>query len=140
MRWRTEAGHSRWRCKDCRCQSRALTEYRATGIMAKLQPLVSVIIPSYKMGAYIGEALQSVGGQSYRRWEVVVVDDCGPDDGTYDVIKAFRTSFPDHRVECVRHPTNRGVSAARNTAIAAAEGEFLAFLDPDDSWFPDHLF
>jgi len=107
--------------------------------MAKPQPLVSVIIPSYKMGAYIGEALQSVGAQSYRRWEVVVVDDCGPDDGTYEVIKAFRTSFPDHRVECVRHPTNRGVSAARNTAIAAAEGEFLAFLDPDDSWFPDHL-
>jgi glycosyltransferase involved in cell wall biosynthesis len=96
--------------------------------------LVSVIIPCYKMGMYIGEALESVGKQSYTRWEVIAVDDCGPEDGTREIVESFAASHPEHRVEFIRHEKNGGVSKARNTAIHAAKGEFLAFLDPDDFW------
>lgn len=96
-------------------------------------------MPCYKMGQFIGEALDSIGQQSYGHWEVITVDDCGPDDGSMLVMNDFSARFPDHRVEWIRHGVNRGVSAARNTAIHAARGEWLAFLDPDDVWETDHL-
>jgi glycosyltransferase involved in cell wall biosynthesis len=101
--------------------------------------LVSVIMPAFRMGRFIAEALASVGAQTYGDWEVIVVDDHAPEDGTADLVQAFAKAWPGKRVELIRHEVNRGVSAARNTAIRAAQGEFLAFLDPDDRWFPDHL-
>jgi glycosyltransferase involved in cell wall biosynthesis len=100
---------------------------------------ISIIMPSYNMGHFIGEALQSIGRQSYENWEVIAVDDCGFDDGSMAIVKGFATRFPDHRVEWIRHEVNRGVSAARNTAILAARGEWFAFLDPDDVWETNHL-
>lgn len=103
------------------------------------KPMVSVIMPAYKMGAYIGEALRSVAGQSHPYWEVIVVDDHAPEDGTAGIVQAFAAAHPQHRVELIRHPHNQGVSAARNTGIQAAQGAYVAFLDPDDTWFPHHL-
>jgi teichuronic acid biosynthesis glycosyltransferase TuaG len=103
------------------------------------EPLVSIIIPCYKMGKYIGEALDSVGKQAYENWEVIVVDDCGPEDGTTEIVEAFATSHLEHQIELIRHEGNRGVSAARNTAIHKARGQLLAFLDPDDKWGPKYL-
>jgi glycosyltransferase involved in cell wall biosynthesis len=91
------------------------------------------------MGAFIGEALESIGNQTCADWELLAVDDCAPDDGTRSIIEAFAQRFPVHRVEYLRHETNLGVSAARNTAIDAARGQFVAFLDPDDVWMPAHL-
>lgn len=101
--------------------------------------LVSVIIPAFKMGQFISDALESVGAQTYPHWEVIVVDDAGPEDGTRQAVEIFAAKHPDHRVEYIRHETNQGVSAARNTAIASAKGELLAFLDPDDEWRPQYL-
>jgi|GEM_PF-769487 len=101
--------------------------------------LVSVIMPAYRMGRFITEALASVGAQTFGNWEVIVVDDHAPDDGTADLVREFAKAWPEKRVEFIRHEMNRGVSAARNTAIQAAKGTFLALLDPDDRWFPDHL-
>jgi teichuronic acid biosynthesis glycosyltransferase TuaG len=98
------------------------------------KPLVSVIMPCYKMGRFIGEALESVGAQTYTNWEVIAVDDCGPEDGTKEAVEDFAKKFPDHRILYHRHEKNGGVSAARNTAIGIAQGEYLAFLDPDDIW------
>ena len=103
------------------------------------ESLVSVIMPCYKMGEYIGEALESVAKQTYQHWEVIVVDDCGPDDGTREIVESFARIHPEHRVELIRHAENRGVSAARNTAIGEARGECLAFLDPDDLWGESYL-
>jgi glycosyltransferase involved in cell wall biosynthesis len=100
---------------------------------------VSVIIPCFKMGRFIGEALASVGTQTHGNWEVIAVDDCGPEDGTRQAVADFARQFPDHRVEYICHAANRGVSAARNTAALAAKGKFLAFLDPDDLWLPEKL-
>jgi len=108
-------------------------------IKEQSQPLVSVIIPCYKTGRFIGEALESVGKQSYLNWEVLAVDDCGPEDGTREAVKAFAANHPDQRVEYIRHDCNRGVSAARNTGIRAARGSVVALLDSDDLWNPDHL-
>lgn len=103
------------------------------------ETLVSVIIPSFKMGQFIGEALQSVGAQTYPHWEVIVVDDAGPEDGTRAAVDAFAVKHPDHRVEYIRHGTNQGVSVARRTALQASRGEYIAFLDADDAFLPEKL-
>jgi glycosyltransferase involved in cell wall biosynthesis len=105
----------------------------------QIDELVSIIIPTYKMGAYIGEALASVGAQSYTSWEVIVVDDCGPDDGTKAAVESFASLHHERRVKFIRLAENKGVSGARNAAVAAAAGEWLAFLDPDDLWLEGHL-
>lgn len=107
--------------------------------MNEVAPLVSVVMPAYKVGPFIAEALASVAAQTYANWEVLVVDDRGPDDGMVGIVRRFAAEHPDHRVELITHEENKGVSAARNTAIAAATGELIAFLDPDDHWFRDHL-
>jgi glycosyltransferase involved in cell wall biosynthesis len=91
------------------------------------------------MGRYIGEALESVASQAHTDWEIIVVDDCAPDDGTAEIVATFAAKHPDHRIEFIRHEVNTGVSGARNTAIKASKGEFLAFLDPDDTWKPEYL-
>jgi len=80
-----------------------------------------------------------VGGQTYPHWEVLVVDDAGPEDGTQAAVQAFAKRHRNHRVLYTRHKKNRGVSAARNTGIALAHGEYVALLDPDDWWKKDHL-
>lgn len=102
-------------------------------------PLVSVVMPAFGVGAYIPQALDSVAAQTYPNWEVVVVDDHGPDDGMAVSVHRFAAQHPAHRVELIRHDANMGVSAARNTAIAASRGELVAFLDPDDLWLSEHL-
>ncbi|BDS07628.1 glycosyl transferase [Oceaniferula spumae] len=101
--------------------------------------LVSVIIPCYKMGAYLADALESIAKQTYEYWEVIVVDDCGPEDGTHDAAAAFAAQYSDHRIEYLRLAENKGVSGARNAGAAEAKGEFLAFLDPDDLWRDHHI-
>jgi glycosyltransferase involved in cell wall biosynthesis len=101
--------------------------------------LVSVVMPAYRMGAYIGEALGSVARQTHTNWEVIVVDDHAPDDGTTAIVAAFAAAHTRHRVELIRHAVNQGVGQARNTAIDAARGTHLAFLDPDDLWMASHL-
>lgn len=101
--------------------------------------LFSVIIPAYKMGRYIGEALESVAAQTHIDWEIIVVDDCAPDDGTAEIVASFAAKHPNHRVEFIRHEVNGGVSKARNTALRHAKGDRIAFLDPDDIWKPEYL-
>ena len=103
------------------------------------EPLVSIIVPCYKMGKFISEALDAVGKQTYTHWEVIAVDDCGPEDGTQAIVKSFAVSYPDNRVDFIRLDQNAGVSAARNTGIQAAKAKLVAFLDPDDIWTKDHL-
>ena len=97
-----------------------------------MAPLVSVIIPTYNRAALVAEALASVKAQTYRDYEIVVVDDGGT-DGTWEVLSGCR------EIRVLRHPHRRGVSAARNTGINAARGQWLAFLDSDDLWLPDKL-
>lgn len=97
-------------------------------------PLVSVIIPTFNRRHLIGRALESVLRQTYPNWECLVVDDASTDD-TEGVVR----SFGDPRILYLRHDSNRGGSAARNTGIEEARGDYLAFLDSDDEWLPSKL-
>jgi glycosyltransferase involved in cell wall biosynthesis len=96
-------------------------------------PLVSVVVPTYNCAPFLGEALSSVFEQNYPNLEVIVVDDNSRDD-TLGALKAF-----EGRVTLIRLPQNLGPGAARNRGIAAARGEYLAFLDGDDVWLPGKL-
>lgn len=96
------------------------------------QPSVSVIIPTHNRAGLVMEAVGSVLSQTYRDFEVVVVDD-GSTDGTADVLKPYHG-----RVRYIHQP-HRGVSAARNVGIQFARGEFFAFLDSDDLWVKSKL-
>jgi glycosyltransferase involved in cell wall biosynthesis len=95
-------------------------------------PLVSAAIVTYNRAAYLGDAIESVLAQTFADLEVIVVDD-GSTDDTERVVEPYLD-----RVRYIRQE-NGGESAARNTAIAAAQGEFLAFCDSDDRWYPDRL-
>jgi len=97
------------------------------------QPSVSVIIPTYNRAALVRRAAASALAQTYGDFEVLVVDD-GSTDATLEALGPFLS-----RIKFLRAPENRGVSAARNLGIAAARGEWLAFLDSDDLWLPDKL-
>ena len=90
--------------------------------------LVSIIVPCYKSGAFVRGALDSIGRQIHANWEVLAVEDGGPDDGTARAVREFAKNFPGHRVELLQHETNRGLASARNTAMKAARGDFFGTL------------
>lgn len=96
------------------------------------QPKVSVIIPTYNRADRLKTAIDSVLGQTYPFFELIVVDD-GSTDGTPDLLATIR-----HPIRVIRQE-NTGVSAARNRGIQTASGELIAFLDSDDYWLPDKL-
>jgi glycosyltransferase involved in cell wall biosynthesis len=95
-------------------------------------PRVSVIIPTYNCSRYLPEAVESALAQTYQDYEIVIADD-GSTDGTQELINRW-----DGRL-VYAFQENRGLSAARNFAVSRASGEFLAYLDADDVWFPDKL-
>src|ERR1700682_3677216 len=97
-------------------------------------PRVSIIIPSYKTADLIAACLDSVFAQTFQDFEAIVVNDGSPDTPELEKVLA---PYLD-RVVYIKQP-NKRAAGARNTAIAQARGEFLAFLDSDDSWYPDHL-
>jgi glycosyltransferase involved in cell wall biosynthesis len=95
------------------------------------QPLVTVIIPVYNGQRYLGQALDSVFAQSYGPREVIVVDDGSTDDSA-----AIARAYPSvHYL----YQQNQGPGAARNRALAVAQGELIAFLDQDDTWHLEKL-
>lgn len=100
--------------------------------------LVSVVIPAHRAERYIGTTLESVGKQTHTDWELIVVED-GSSGPTEAIVAGFARRFPSHRVVFVRHDSSLGPAAARNTGLRLARGEFIAWLDADDRWLPDHL-
>jgi glycosyltransferase involved in cell wall biosynthesis len=104
--------------------------------MSNNNPTVSTIIPTYNRAHLIGRAIQSVLNQTYQNFEIIVVDDCSTDN-TWEVIKEFIES--EKRIQYFKHNENKGGSAARNTGIKMAKGDYIAFLDSDDEWLPGKL-
>lgn len=99
--------------------------------MSKNNALVSIIMPAYNCEKYIVEAMDSVLAQTYRNWELLVLDD-GSKDNTLRIIEEF--SQKDSRIKAISNEKNMGVSATRNRGIELAAGEWIAFLDSDDMW------
>ncbi len=99
-----------------------------------MNPKVSVIIPAYNTEVYIAKAIQSALDQTLDDIEVIMVDD-GSTDKTVEVAKGFT----DQRLKVIVNPQNLGVSAARNRALKAAQGEWIAVLDADDWYDPERL-
>jgi len=96
--------------------------------------MFSVIIPVYNGEKFIRQAIECVRRQSFTAWELIIVND-GSRDGTARILDSYAG---DARIRII-HQANGGVSAARNAAIAAANHDYLAFLDADDLWYDNHL-
>src|SRR6056297_1668487 len=97
-------------------------------------PTVSVIVPTYNRADALPRTVESVLGQTLDDLELIVVDDASTDD-----TPAVIDDYDDDRVQFVQHERNQGASAARNTGIDRAEGDYVAFLDSDDVWRPTKL-
>lgn len=100
--------------------------------------LVSIITPMYKGAAFIGETIRSVQAQSYPYWEMIIVDDCSPDDGA-GVAEVKKYAETDKRIRLIESKRNNGSSGSRNIALRTAIGRYIAFLDSDDIWHADFL-
>jgi glycosyltransferase involved in cell wall biosynthesis len=99
---------------------------------------ISILIPAFQAGKFLPSALASIEAQTCREWELIVVED-GSRDETENVVRSFSTMHPDHRVVYENLVSNRGVAAARNRLLELAGNPFIAFLDADDVWEPDHI-
>jgi len=100
----------------------------------QINPLISVVIPTFNRENTILYCLNSVLAQTYENIEVIVVDDCSTDD-TVAVVKRYH----DPRIRCIVLEKNSGAQAARNRGIKEAKGDWIAFQDSDDEWLPDKL-
>src|SRR5215213_523896 len=97
-------------------------------------PTVSVVIPAYNSATYIGETLKSVLNQTFTSHEIIVINDGSPDTDEFErELQPYAATINYLKQE------NRGAAAARNTGLRAARGEYVAFLDADDRWFPNFL-
>ncbi|MCB8945539.1 MAG: glycosyltransferase family 2 protein [Ardenticatenaceae bacterium] len=95
---------------------------------------VVVVLPTYNRAGVLGRAVDSVLGQTWTDFELIVVDD-GSTDETADLLQ----TYDDGRLRVIRHAYNRGVAAARNTGILASRSDWVAFIDSDDEWLPYKL-
>lgn len=112
-------------------------KFRILGPVSQAFPLVSIVVPVYQVEPYIAECVRSVLAQDYPALELILVDDCGGDRSVEIACELLEASSL--RWTLLRHERNRGLSAARNTGAAQAEGDYLFFVDSDDYLAPDCL-
>ena len=99
-----------------------------------MNELVSIIMPSYNTAKYISDSIKSIQSQTYRNWELLIVDDCSTDN-SIEVIR----SFEEPRIKLFQNDKNSGAAVSRNFALREAKGKWIAFLDSDDTWVPEKL-
>lgn len=103
--------------------------------------MISIIIPTYGEPTYLSKAIESVYNQTYKDWELIIVDDNDPHSearkATESLINSLELSVD--KLLYIKHPKNLNGATARNTGIAVAKGEFISFLDSDDEYLPDRL-
>lgn len=109
---------------------------RFTASVSGTAPLVSIVTPAYNAGPFLDACIGSVLAQTFPGWEMWVVDDCSKDD-TCAVVE--RHAARDPRVHLIRQPKNGGPALARDAAVQASRGRYVAFLDADDWWLPNKL-
>ncbi len=101
-----------------------------------MKPLVSVVMPAFNAAAFIERTIATVQSQTLKEWELIIVDDASTDD-TLDVLA--KVASEESRIRIIALETNSGAAVARNKAIEAASGRYIAFLDCDDLWYPEKL-
>ena len=99
--------------------------------------LVSIIMPYYNAAKYIQETVGAIIAQTFKYWELIIVDDCSLAPETASVLKEVVSR--DNRIKVLRTGKNGGAGVARNVGIKAAQGRYLAFCDSDDWWYPTKL-
>lgn len=102
------------------------------------EPLVSVIIPAYNRKHTLKRCIDSVLQQTYRNFEIIIVDDCST-DGTMEFVEAEYGAVTQINIVYVRNDCNLGASVSRNVGVSYANGEYIAFHDSDDEWYCDKL-
>lgn len=100
-----------------------------------MNELVSIIMPSFNTGKYIDKAIESVLVQTYKNWELIIVDDCSTDN-TDEVVEKY---INDKRIRYLKNDNNSGAAVSRNRALMEAKGKWIAFLDSDDLWMTEKL-
>ncbi|MGH2343359.1 glycosyltransferase (plasmid) [Segnochrobactraceae bacterium EtOH-i3] len=133
----TERVRTQYEAFDDRKTPALLSEARKTLAGLPEGPLVTVIMPVRNRASIISSAIRSVLAQSYKNLELLVVDD-GSTDGTPIVARGVGDSLRDSRLKVISIPAS-GVSAARNVGLEAASGEYISYLDSDNTWLPDHI-
>ena len=98
---------------------------------------VSIIMPYYNAAAYIRETIEAIITQTYKDWELIIVDDCSPALETATVLQQVKEM--DNRIKVIRAEQNGGAGLARNIGIKAAKGRYIGFCDSDDWWYPTKL-
>ena len=99
-----------------------------------MNKLVSIIMPNYNCEKFVEETIKSVINQTYINWELLFVDDCSTDNSV-----AIVESFNDSRIRILKNEKNSGAAVSRNYALRETKGDYIAFLDSDDIWFPNKL-
>lgn len=103
-----------------------------------MDELISIIVPVYNVEKYIAETIACVTAQTYRDWELLLVEDASS-DGTVDIIRRIMEEQNDPRIRLLRQPSNMGAARARNRGLQEARGRYIAYLDADDLWVPEKL-
>lgn len=120
--------------KSCRLSS---LSGRGAALIINKEPLVSVIMPVYNAQVFIAQAIESVKKQTYKKWELLIVDDASVDDSC-NIVKKFTED--DERIKLFILKGNSGTPAVpRNFGIRQSRGKYIAFLDADDLWIPDKI-
>ena len=105
--------------------------------------MISIVVPVYNAAKYIEETIESVINQTYKDWELLLVDDCSKDDSAEVIQEVIRSFEQDEkykgRIRFIKKEHNEGAAKARNTGIMEAQGRYIAFLDADDIWYPEKL-
>jgi len=102
-----------------------------------MQPCISIIIPVYNVAHYVERCIESVNNQTFEGvYETILVDDCGSDN-SISIVQGMLSKADNERKTIIHHEKNRGLSAARNTGLKEARGEYVYFLDSDDLITPD---
>ncbi len=99
-----------------------------------MSELVSIIMPSYNTGKYIKASIDSIIAQTYKNWELIIIDDCSADNSN-DII----LSYNEPRIRLLKNKTNLGAALSRNSGLREAAGKYITFIDSDDIWVPEKL-
>lgn len=100
-----------------------------------MEPLVSIITPVYNSEKYLEETILSVINQTYKNWELLLIDDCSIDN-SYKIIEKY---LADERIKYLRNERNSGPAVTRNVGLENSNGKYIALLDSDDFWKKDKL-